>query len=200
MANSGGSDGSQSGDTTVTDTIQDDWASRYGIHDQKPALFTDVNRSWLCPIFPNFGPTEAHSIAAFIGDGDQDFVNAPQGDAADQLFASESIQMERFSGLRTWEVMLFKNVKAYQDGNELVTHGNETRRLVVNEAEWCSVFKKNRWIDYCMKLKDSAIDKPRTYGGEDAIWSVDNPAVWEQLSPAIELANRILHQACHGSW
>ena len=95
---------------------------------------------------------------------------------------------------------MFQDVKTYQSANELVNGRMINKRLVVREDTWYSVFKKHRWIDYNVKVSQSGIDLPRKNGGQDAIWSVDNPAVWSELRPCIELANRILRLAARGNW
>ena len=192
----------QAGEWELTARPPSPWGARYGVHTQRPRPFVHTNRSWLSPSFPTFSPRDALKIRGSIpedGDGSGE-VETPIGEEADRLFTSEVIQMQRFAGLRTWEAILVKDVSRYAEGHELVTPGNASKELAIVEELWFAVFRKNRWIDYHLRLQDSAIDCPRTNFDPDGIWSASNPEIWRELCPSIELANRILHQACHGPW
>lgn len=194
------------GKRELTDRPPDDWAVRYGLQNQGPGPFLHTNKSWITPSFPSFDrratnnprhfPNHFQDHKTLLRDG----VPAPVDLEADLLFTTERIQQHKFAGLRTWEAALLQDVKAYQSGNELAGGFMLNKRLIVGEAYWLPVFKKHRWIDYNVKVRESGIDLPRKYDGRDAIWSVDNPAVWEELRPCIELANRLLCMATRGSW
>lgn len=58
----------------------------------------------------------------------------------------------------------------------------ETERITVDENTWLPCFRKDRWFD-------SNAVQPEL---GNRVWSVDVPEVWEALSLAIELANRIM--------
>ena len=190
------------GKRELTDRPADDWSTHYGLQGQGPGPFVYTNRSWISPSFPSFGPREAMNPRHFPNHikGRGARIAAPVDSEADRLFTSERIQHQRFAGFSTWEATVFQDVKTYQSANELVNGRMINKRLVVREDTWYSVFKKHRWIDYNVKVSQSGINLPRKNGGRDAIWSVDNPAVWSELRPCIELANRILRLATRGNW
>ena len=195
-----------SGKRELTDRQSDDWGTRYGLENQGPGPFVHTNRSWIAPSFPEFRRKAATNPRRFPNHfGAHEYllkhgVPPPLDSEVDRLFTSEEIQRQKFAGLRTWEATLLQDVRLYQGGNELVGGCMISKRLVVKEVEWYPVFRKNRWIDYNVKLSESGIELPRKNGGRDAIWSVDNPVVWEELRPCIELANRLLGQAVGGPW
>lgn len=190
----------------LTDRASDDWGTRYGLQNQGPGPFVHTNKSWITPSFPSFDRRAANNPRYFpnhfLDHGHllKDGVPAPVDSEADRLFTSERIQQHKFAGLRTWEAALLQDVRAYQSGNELAGGCMISQRLAVREDGWFSVFRKHRWIDYNVKVSESGVDVPRKHGGRDAIWSVDNPAVWEELRPCIELANRLLCMATRGPW
>lgn len=75
-----------------------------------------------------------------------------------------------------------------EDAAELLV---QLRMLTVNEAGWCEVFARERWFDLHVKVKGKL---PNTVGaiGDDDIWSVDNPVIWNEMRPCLELADRLL--------
>lgn len=83
---------------------------------------------------------------------------------------------------------------------EVVQGAMVSKRLVVREDRWYPVFMKNRWIDYNDKARDSGAELTVENGAHDTLWSVDDPTVWRELRPCIELASRILGQAVRGPW
>lgn len=181
------------------------WGTRYGLHSQTPSPFMPTNNSWISPSLPAFGPKAATTPSTFPNTLStrptlKNGIPAPNPLEADRLFTTERIQQQRFAGLRTWEASLLQDVKGYEGGNELVQGCMISKRLVVGEEAWYPVFRKNRWIDYNVKVGESGVVCPRELGGKDAVWSVDNEAVWGELRPCVELANRILRQAVRGPW
>ncbi|SPO01501.1 uncharacterized protein DNG_04174 [Cephalotrichum gorgonifer] len=190
----------------LADRPRSSWGLRYGLESKGPGVFVNTDKSWISPSFPSFGPRAATNPRYFpnnlISEPSllEDGVPAPVGTEADHLFTSERIQQQRFAGLRTWEASLLQDVKSYESANELAQGTMISNRLVVREDEWYPVFKKSRWIDYNFNIKDSGITLPRKIGGRDAIWSVNNHAVWRELRSSIELANRILRLAVRGPW
>ncbi|KAI0489928.1 hypothetical protein F4859DRAFT_509507 [Xylaria cf. heliscus] len=58
----------------------------------------------------------------------------------------------------------------------------EGEMIKPNEESWLPFLRKDRWLDW----NNNA---PVLGGGP---WSIDNPLVWEALSPSLECVNRIL--------
>lgn len=62
------------------------------------------------------------------------------------------------------------------------------------------VFRNNSWIDYNDKDGESGTDLTLENRVRGTVWSVDNPAVWKELRPCVELSSQILSQAVRDPW
>lgn len=62
----------------------------------------------------------------------------------------------------------------------------------VDEASWLPLFAKKRWYNLERPLTDSLQGTLDSRFAADATWSVDDPVLWEKLSPAIQLANNLV--------
>lgn len=67
----------------------------------------------------------------------------------------------------------------------------------VNEASWLPLFAKKRWYNLNRSLHDRWMGTLDSRLPANATWSVDEPVFWERLSPAIELADRLIRATVH---
>ena len=142
------------------------------------------------------------SAAAFNSRGSQrspvgPAIPAPVGAETDRLTSDKKIRRHQRPSLQTWETALIQGIETCQDAEEVVQETLIGKRLVVREDEWYPVFRRDKRINCTGKTRgsDSFMEN-----GHGARWSVDGPAVWRELRPCIELANRILGQAVRGPW
>ncbi len=76
----------------------------------------------------------------------------------------------------------------------------ERREFVrVNEASWHPLFTQDRWFDLDVLIRDSVPNPVPTLGERD-IWSVDTPALWDELRVNVELADRLLERVAMAPW
>jgi hypothetical protein len=101
--------------------------------------------------------------------------------------------------MRTWEAASFNKHMALHPPNEqnhaVAVRPNQfeqsvaNHRLRVTPPLWHPCLRRDRWFDLSERIKDYV---PQAIVHQDAIFSVDEPAVWIALAPVIELANHFL--------
>lgn len=64
--------------------------------------------------------------------------------------------------------------------------------MTVDEPNWLPVFAKQRWYNLNRPLAEGYQGTLDGQFPAGATFSVDDPVFWERLSPAIELANRLM--------
>ncbi len=185
------------------------WSERYG--DGQVLHFIHKKRCVLDPILPALDAThhcDDPPSPPSVG-GRHHPLPTPSYSEADSLLYSERHQMELFAGLRTWEVALFN--KTLHDGRpgghqeadatswEKTKAEEKDVAIKVDEASWHPIIRQDKWFDLAVVVKDSVPDPIPTLGDAD-IWSVDTPALWEELRINLELANRILDRAALTPW
>lgn len=129
----------------------------------------------------------------------------PSQNDIDRLFFSDHLQKKKNGGMMLWHfgvpnlALRFSDRGFIPGGHEQAlpsafkghpeTHPGWASRMLYegelitpNEESWLPFFRRDRWYDWG--------DAEPLLGGKG--WSVDNPLVWEPLSIALELANRVL--------
>lgn len=119
---------------------------------------------------------------------------------ADRQPSDDNVPRYKRPCLQVWEDALIQGVEAVSGVEEVFQESMAGKRLVVSEDRWYPVFMKDRWIDYNDKGQNSEGELTVANGVHDTVWSVDDPRVWRELRPCIELASRILGQAVRGPW
>lgn len=104
----------------------------------------------------------------------------------DELLAAEAFQRDQLAGLHSHEAMILN----YNPTQAVLP---AWPKFDIIEARWHPIFKKCRWYDLRRPVADGfpsngTLD-PRLPPG--AIWTVDEPVIWEALRPCLEMASRI---------
>lgn len=73
----------------------------------------------------------------------------------------------------------------------------ETMDMSIDETNWLPIFAKKRWYNLNRPLADGWHGKLDSRFAANATFSVDDPVFWEKLSPAIELADRLMRATVH---
>lgn len=120
----------------------------------------------------------------------------PDNDELARLFSEEELQERWLGGMPVYQAAIFNN-------NPALLGGKRMPDFEIDESKWHPFFQKNKWFD----LKHKIVDDFPTNGKidsrlpADAIWSVDEPVIWEALRPCIEMANRVFQQSLkHPFW
>lgn len=127
-------------------------------------------------------------------------VPAPVGKGADRQPSDDKVPRYKRPCLQAWEDALIQGIETFSGVEEVVQETMIGKILVVREERWYPVFMKDRWIGYNDKALDSGAELTLENGVNGTVWSADDPAVWRELRPCIELASRILGQAVRGPW
>lgn len=103
------------------------------------------------------------------------------------LFVEEALQRQRLAGLTASEAMML-NHNPMLAGKVWLPDAMEE-----DETDWHPVFRKCRWYDLRRNVADgfpiNGRLNPNLPAG--AIWSVDEPVIWDVLRPCLEMASRI---------
>lgn len=160
--------------------------------------------SGLAPEYPSIAP---ENIDAWKSP-DKEYPR-PGNDELDRLFCSEREQMETVGGLRSWQVAALNSVyDAANPDRELpsppLDHTQEAwkrywdSQVIVNEESWFFWFHRSRFLDRRVDGVSTIRDPfPDVRMHKNPWWTVDNAAMWRQLSPSIEMANRIMNMLIH---
>lgn len=102
------------------------------------------------------------------------------------MFAEEALQRERLAGLMASEAMILNHNPVFQERLWLPD-------IADDEAQWHPIFHKCRWYDLRRNVADGFPTNGRLNPNlsAGAIWSVDEPVIWDVLRPCLEMANRI---------
>lgn len=63
--------------------------------------------------------------------------------------------------------------------------------LRVNQEVWCKAFARERWYDLKANVRER-MPGAIPLIGETSVWSVDDPAIWDEMKVPLELADRLL--------
>jgi hypothetical protein len=165
-----------------------------------------LSHSGLAPRFPGLHPT-------FYAEANETLGNLPPFQKPtdyelDMLFATEEAQLGVNAGLTTWEIAVLNErlVNGWAGGHRrsdtlpprLLDAGYGAQ---VDEGGWHPVFARTKWYDFRVPIIDGRIFQHPIQGITNAdVWSVDVPAVWNELKHSIELANRWFRQMATGPW
>lgn len=64
--------------------------------------------------------------------------------------------------------------------------------MTIDESTWLPIFAKERWYNLDRPIAEAWRGTLDSRLAADATFTVDNPVFWEKLSPAIELADRLM--------
>jgi hypothetical protein len=175
---------------------QSEWGRRFGAFCSDAHLKPAV--TWLDPAYPTVDPI---SLRPNFLPNDYSFP-MPSCREIDVLFSSESIQRSFNTGLTTWEIALLQTLTTPvgQDPTSKQIARWQASPIVVDESQWLNTFKKSRWVNCTEKIYDYEPGCIAMGLTPTDTFSVDNPIVWRELSPCIELANRFLKLSFHGRW
>lgn len=180
-------------DSPPTNRPETPWRTRYG-GSGDPTFCEDTEevQSGFRPICPDIadpygleGNPDVISLDRFrheLADNDGVGFERPEPAELDRLFLSERFQTKHLHGIRTWQLASINLPPQPSPGV-----------FTVNEASWHGVFTKSHWFDYRRDPTDPLAPPVK-------VWSVDDPALWEQLAPCVELANRYLNVLIHTQW
>ncbi|KAI1747238.1 hypothetical protein F4782DRAFT_446123 [Xylaria castorea] len=131
--------------------------------------------------------------------GEDGHTRPKNGAEFDRLFISELLQKRCYGGTPTWKLAsLNYYLWASDELGIMPSHLEfdypdwfreeyEKMRIEVDETTWFHFLQKSRW--YNLTDHPRRPTQPVAKGGP---WTVDDPAIWENLSVSIELANRML--------
>ncbi|KAI8956299.1 hypothetical protein F4801DRAFT_573823 [Xylaria longipes] len=175
------------------------WAARHGtVTQSNDAVFKrgPLRHSGLAPERPIFYADKPVTSDA------ETFLYS---DDIDRLFMSVSVQQVLFPGTEPWQFGVLQKTLRLSDQGDIPgghqeaspsafkgdpeTHPGWKSKLLYDsdmikpdEESWFSFHHKDRWLDWNH-------DAPVLGGGP---WSIDNPLVWDALTPSLECVNRIL--------
>lgn len=176
------------------------WATRF------PSKFglisqTNVNHSALVPVPRVDDPIYYDQNQAGV---------PPHNDAElDKALICEWSQYASFRGYYTWEIAvlnrrlffcpelgpisgghqpidkLLSGLRGVETNEERNFFIYERERIKVDETQWFSFLRKDRWFDWIKQVPDFATTQRRK-------WTVDDPKIWGFLRVSIELMNRMV--------
>ncbi|KAF4816313.1 putative cytochrome b5 [Colletotrichum siamense] len=136
----------------------------------------DTELPFTIPTHPPLSPTTTSLLPTPIP------LPCPPPPALDTLFHAEHGQLFNLSGLRTSESLILQDLDPYSPSpppNNGFIH--------VNEAKWHSVFHRSKWASTACHIANRPLH-------------IDDDISWGHISPAIELADRMLQQALAHHW
>ncbi|KAK2010218.1 cytochrome b5-like Heme/Steroid binding domain-containing protein [Colletotrichum eremochloae] len=162
------------------------WAKYYCVGKPRPRRTDGL--SWIDPVYPNIDP-----VTLDLDNPSSGQVPQPTPSQLDDLYISELQQTNKQFGLRTWEAAVLAK-------DEVYTATDEAPQLIgnaidVKEWTWFPFWTIDRWvIDFTVP--------PNWSNGwsTEYVWSAQDPAVWEVLRQAIQLAENILRSCLLTPW
>ncbi|KAF4857124.1 putative cytochrome b5 [Colletotrichum siamense] len=136
----------------------------------------DTELPFTIPTHPPLSPSTASLLPTPIP------LPCPPPPALDTLFHAEHGQLFNLSGLRTSESLILQDLDPYSPSpppNNGFIH--------VNEAKWHRIFHRSRWASTTCHIANAPLH-------------IDDDIAWGHISPAIELADRMLQQALSHNW
>ncbi|KAF4871801.1 putative cytochrome b5 1 [Colletotrichum siamense] len=136
----------------------------------------DTELPFTIPTYPPLSPTTASLVQTPIP------LPCPPPPDLDTLFHAEHGQLFNLSGLRTSESLILQALDPYSPSpppNNGFIH--------INEAKWHSVFHRSKWASTACHIANRPLH-------------IDDDVAWGHISPAIELADRMLQQALSHHW
>ncbi|KAJ8132333.1 hypothetical protein O1611_g1289 [Lasiodiplodia mahajangana] len=129
------------------------------------------------------------------------YSGTPSDEELDRMFRTEDYQRSIFKGMTTWELTSLNRwvhfspdlppmsgghmaKDATTDSQEAAARIWKKYGLQVDESKWFSFLQRPKWYDWVSTSPPSEV--------EGVTWSLNDPAIWEALSPALELADRYL--------
>ncbi|KAG6363759.1 hypothetical protein INS49_008862 [Diaporthe citri] len=157
------------------------WAERFLVSQSYP--WKEENKSGLHPKFPDIDVKYPDTLSPEariylrLGTG----LPLPSDPELDRLFLDENYQQYDLSGYFTWQALIFDTLQQTQPMD-----------MSVDETYWLPLFAKKRWYNLDRPLTDGWRGTLDSRLAANATFSVDEPVFWEKLSPAIELADRLM--------
>ncbi|KAI0127640.1 hypothetical protein BJ170DRAFT_381277 [Xylariales sp. AK1849] len=164
------------------------WAARFGSHEAFEST-DQKGHSGIAPSYPELDAVFYHAPLPGVI-----YNETPKNDELDALFHSERTQQLRLNGLKTRQIGALSEplYPGMRGGHSLLMYTGTRRYEQVfspDESRWFDCFKRKRWWDPAIP------NSWKQHGPSPNIirWTVDNDAIWKELSVALELANRILN-------
>ncbi|KAH0441189.1 hypothetical protein CcaCcLH18_02099 [Colletotrichum camelliae] len=109
----------------------------------------------------------------------------PPPPALDTLFHNEHGQLFSLGGQRTSESLILQDLDPYDPSTS--PNDFEDGFIQVDESKWHKIFHRSRWASTACKIANRPLH-------------IDDDVAWRHISPAIELADRMLAQALSHHW
>ncbi|KAJ0361347.1 hypothetical protein COL26b_013755 [Colletotrichum chrysophilum] len=136
----------------------------------------DTELPFTIPTHPPLSPTTTSLFPTPIP------LPCPPPPALDTLFHAEHGQLFNLSGLRTSESLILQALDPYSPSPS--PNGGF---IHINEAKWHNIFHRSKWASTACHIANAPLH-------------IDDDIAWGHISPAIELANRMLEQALSHHW
>lgn len=178
--------------------FQTPWAEKFGETVFMPRDATGSVHSGFNTCWPEVRPEFICDWASFDKVPPEHYQTAkpPDDEEWDLILRSERYQLERFPGLKAWQLSgWLKSTGGYDGTGRGEYFGG---KLKINEAAWPKGWTKKAWWETTEKIVEHPLFEPTWIPdiGPNETWSVDNPRVWKAIRPAIELATRLMHACC----
>lgn len=200
------------------------WAERFGVSDccMFPRAYgqllhrllthdllvpwKDENKSGLHPRWPDIDVDDGEllPLRQYINLSSSITLPLPSDPDLDRIFLEEKHQSSILNGFVSCVYIIYAHLKPIFSLNivgQAVLLGaldrSAPQSLTIEESNWLPLLAKKRWYNLNQPLtptQNETLDRRLT---ADATWSVDDPILWEALSPAIQLASNLLRATVH---